>query len=65
MDTMQNKVKNRVSTQEYRYFCADCGKEVKITLAEIFFMDDRGLVVSKRCQECREVKNKRIAEENK
>lgn len=64
MFNMQNKLINRKSEMEFTFHCCDCGKDVGITLGEVLFYDDKSLVVPKRCADCKDVKNKRIAEES-
>jgi DNA-directed RNA polymerase subunit RPC12/RpoP len=59
---LQNRAKNRKSEQEFTYKCSDCGADVKVTLGELLFLDDKDLVVSTRCKDCREAKNKRFEE---
>ena len=59
---LQNRAKNRKCEAELTYKCSDCGKEVQTTIAELFYLDDKDLVISTRCKECREAKNKRFTE---
>lgn len=56
VNKVNNKVKNRMSKMELKYTCSDCGEDVSITLSEILHLDDSGLCVSTRCENCRKEK---------
>lgn len=53
---LMHRAKNRKNTTEVEIYCADCGKKFKITIGDLCYYHEIGLLVPNLCKECRQEK---------